>query len=63
MLKGDYLRQAVEIAIEGVPTILEIRFMCLFRSLSRLLFQYSLWTNLFDPVRHQVDLQKVEVSI
>jgi hypothetical protein len=36
-LKGDYLRQVVEIVIGGVPTILEIRFMCLFMSLARIL--------------------------
>jgi hypothetical protein len=28
MLKGNYLRQVVEIVIGGVPTVLEIRFMC-----------------------------------
>jgi hypothetical protein len=27
-LKGDYLRQVVEIVIGGVPTVLEVRFMC-----------------------------------
>jgi hypothetical protein len=26
-LKGHYLRQVVEIAIGGVPTVLEVRFM------------------------------------
>jgi hypothetical protein len=62
-LKGDYLRQVVEIVIGGVPTILEIRFMCLFMSLGRILLQGSVSTNLFDPVRHQVELEKVEVGI
>jgi hypothetical protein len=36
-LKGDYLWQVVEIVIGGVPTVLEVRFMCLFMSLSRIL--------------------------
>jgi hypothetical protein len=62
-LKGDYLRQVVEIVIGGVPTVLQIRFMCLFVSLGRILLQGSVSTNLFDPVRHQVDLSKVEVGI
>jgi len=62
-LKGDYLRQVVEIVIGGVPNVLEIRFMCLFVSLGRILLQGSVSTNLVDPVRHQVDLRKVEVGI
>jgi len=62
-LKGDYLRQVVEIVIGGVPTVLEVCFMCLFKSLSRILLQGSGSMNLFDPMRHQVDLRKVEVSI
>jgi len=62
-VKGDYLRQVVEVVIGGVPTVLEVRFMCLIMSLSRILLQASISTNLFGPMRHQVDLQKVEVSI
>jgi len=62
-LKGDYLQQVVQIVIGGAPTVLEIRFMCLFMSLSRILLQGSMSTNPFDPVRHQVDRRKVEVSI
>ena len=62
-LTGDYLWQVVEIVIGGVPTVLEVRFMCLFMSLGRILLQGSLSTNLFDPMRHQVDLRKVEVGI
>jgi len=62
-LKGDYLLQVVEIVIGGVPTVLEIRFMCLFISLGSILLQGSLSTNLFNPVRYQVDLRKVEVGI
>jgi hypothetical protein len=63
MLKRDYMRQVVVIVIGGSPTILEIRFMCFFMSLGRILLQGSVSTNLFDPVRHQVDLRKVEVGI
>jgi len=62
-LKGDYLRQVVEIVIGGVPTVLDIHFMCVFMSLGTILLQGSLSTNLFDLVRHQVDLRKVEVGI
>jgi hypothetical protein len=57
------MRQVVEIVIGGVPTILEVGFMCLFMSLGRILLQRSILTNLFDPMRHQVDLRKVEVGI
>jgi hypothetical protein len=63
MLKGNYLRQVVEIVIGGVPTILEVRFMCLVMSLGKIVLLGSVSTNLFDPIRHQVDLRKVEVGI
>jgi hypothetical protein len=62
-LKGDYLWQVVDIVIGGVPTVLEVCFMCLFMSLSRILFQGSVSTNLFNLMRHQVDFRKVEVGI
>ena len=62
-LKGDYLWQVVEIEIGGVPTVLEVRYMCLFMSLGRLLLQGSVSTNLFGPMRHQMNLRKVEVGI
>jgi len=62
-LKSDYLRQVVEIMIGDVPTVLEIRFMCLFMALGRIPLQGSVSANLFNPVRLQVDLRKVEVSI
>jgi len=62
-LIGDYLWQVVEIVIGGVQTVLEVCFMCLLLSLSRLLLQGSVLSNLFDPMRHQVDLWRVEVSI
>jgi hypothetical protein len=60
-LKGDYLWQMVEIVVGGVPTVLEVGYMCLFISLGRILVQDSISTNLFGPMRHQVDLRKVEV--
>jgi hypothetical protein len=62
-LQGDYLRQVVEVVIGGVPTVLEVSFMCVFMSLGRILLQGSVTTNLFDAMRHQVDLRKVEVGI
>jgi len=62
-LKSDGLWQVVEIVIGGVPTVLEVRLMCLFMSLSRILLQGSISTNLFGPMRHQVDLRNVEVGI
>jgi len=61
-LKGDYLWQVVEIVIGVIPTILEVRFMCLFMSLNRILLKHSVLTNLFDSIRHPVDFQKVDVS-
>jgi len=63
MLKGDYLRQVVGIVIGGVPTVLEVHFMCLFISLSRMLLQGSVVTNLFDPMKHEVHLRTVEGGI
>jgi hypothetical protein len=63
MLKGDSLWQVVEIVIGGIPTVLEVRFMCMFLSLGRILWQGSVSTNMFGPMRHQVDLRKVEVGI
>jgi hypothetical protein len=62
-LKCDYVWQVVEIVIEGVPTVLEVYFICLFMSLGRILLQGSVSTNVFGPMRHQVDLWKVEVGI
>jgi hypothetical protein len=62
-LKGDYLWQVVEIMIGGVPAVLEVCFICLFMSLGRILLQGSVSTNLFGPMRPQVDLRKVEVGI
>jgi len=62
-LKGDYLWQVVEIVIGGFPTVREVRFMCLFLSVGRILLQDSISTNLVGPMRHQVDLRKVVVSI
>jgi hypothetical protein len=62
-LKGDYFWQVFEIVIGGVPTILEVSFVCLFMSLSRIQLQGSISTNLFGSMRHQVDLGKVEGGI
>jgi hypothetical protein len=62
-LKGDYFRQVVEIVIRGVPTVREVHFMCFFMSLGRILLQGPVKMNLFDPMRHQVDLRRVEVTI
>jgi len=63
MLKGDYFWQVVEILFGGVPTILKVRCRCLFMSLFRILLEGSLSRNLFDPLRHQVDITKVEDGI
>jgi hypothetical protein len=62
-LKGDFLRQVVEIVIGGVPTVLDVCFMWLFMFLAGILWQGSVSTNLLDPMRYQVDLRKVEVGI
>jgi len=62
-LRGDYLRQVVEILIGAFPTVLQVQFMCLFMWLGRILLQGSVSTNLVDPMRHQVDFRKVEFGI
>jgi hypothetical protein len=62
-LEGEYWWQVVEIMIKGVPTILQVLFMCLFMSHGRVLLQGSVSTNLLDPMRYQVDLQKAEGGI
>jgi hypothetical protein len=62
-LKGDYLWKVVDIGIGGVPTILEVRFICWFLSLGRMLLPNSVLTNLFDRMRHQLDIRKVDVGI
>jgi len=49
-LKGDYLRQVVEIVIGGVPTVLEVCLMYLFMPLGRIRLQGSVSTILFNPV-------------
>jgi hypothetical protein len=50
-MTGDYLQQVVEIVIGDVPTVLEVPFMGLFMSHSRLLLRGSVSTNLFDPMK------------
>jgi hypothetical protein len=62
-LNGDYLWQVVVIVIGGVPTVLEVGFMCFFLSLGRKLLQGSVSMNLFGPMRPPVDLRIVEVGI
>jgi hypothetical protein len=62
-LKGDSFWQVVAIVIGGVPTVLEVRFICLFMSLGSILLQGSISTNMFGPMKHHVDLRKVEVGI
>jgi hypothetical protein len=57
-LKGEYLRQVVEIAIQGVPTVFEVCIMCLFMSLGRIMLQGSISMILFDPIGHQVHREK-----
>jgi hypothetical protein len=49
--------------IGGIPTILEVRFMCLFMSPCRIVLQGSVSTNLFGPMSHQVNLRKIDVGI
>jgi hypothetical protein len=63
MLNGDYIWKVVEILIGSVPSIFEVCFMHLFLSLSRILLQGFVLMKLFHPMRHQVDLWKVEVGI
>jgi hypothetical protein len=62
-LQSDYLWQVVEIGIVGIATVLEVRLMCFLISLGRILLEGSILTNLFDPMRYKVDLQKFEVGI
>jgi len=62
-LNSDYLWQVVEISIGGIPTVLEVCFMCWFLSLGRILLQGYISTNLLNPMIHQIDLRKVEVGI
>jgi hypothetical protein len=62
-MNGDYLLQVIEIVIAWVPTILEVRIVCLFMTVGRILLQHSVSTNLFSPMSHQVDVRKVHVRI
>jgi hypothetical protein len=62
-LKGDFLRNVVEIVIGGIQIILEVHFMCRFISLGRMLLQGSMLMNLINPMRYQVDLGKVTVGL
>ena len=62
-LKDIHSCQVVEIVIGGVPTVLEIRLMSMCMSLGWILLLGSVLRNMFDAVRHQVDLWNVEVGI
>ena len=62
-LTVDSLHQVVESLNGYAPTVLEIDFMCWFRSLGRILRQCSVSRNLVDPVKDPVDNEKVEVGI
>jgi hypothetical protein len=62
-LNSNYVLRVVEIVIGGVPPVLEVRFMCLCISLGRILIQHSVSTNLFNRLKHQVDLSKVDGSL
>jgi hypothetical protein len=59
---SDFLRHEGDIVIEGIPALHEVRFMCMFISLGRILLQGSVSVNLFDPMPHYMDLWKVEVG-
>jgi len=50
MLHSDHLRQERDSVIEGIPTIIEVRFMHMFMSRLSVTMKDSLLTNLFDPV-------------
>jgi len=63
MPKGDFLRQVVEIVIGGIPVMLEVRFLCMFMSLGGILLHCSVSTKLFNPMWHEVDIQKAEVGM
>jgi hypothetical protein len=63
MLQGEYPWQVVEIVIEGVSIVLEVRFMYLFMSLSRIVLQGSRWMNLFDPMRLLGNLKSASNSL
>lgn len=63
MLSGDYLWQGVELVIADIPSVLEVHFMCSFLTFGRILLQGSGSTNLYDPMRHPVDIWKVDVGV
>jgi hypothetical protein len=63
MLKGECLQQAVEIGFEGIPIVLEVRLLRLFIFLGGIQLKGFISTNLYDPLRHQLGLRKVDVGI
>jgi len=62
-LKCDFFWQVVEIVIGGIPTVIEVRFVCLFMFLGIILLQGFIPTTLFNQMRYKLDLQKVPVGI
>jgi hypothetical protein len=62
-LQGDYFWQVVEIVIGGIPTVLKVHCICSCIFLGRILWQGSVLKNVICPMRHQVDIQNVEVGI
>jgi hypothetical protein len=62
-LNSDYWQQVVKIVIGGVSTDLGIHIMCLFVYLSRMLLQGAISTTMFNTIRIQVDLLKVDVGM
>jgi hypothetical protein len=51
-LKGDPLKQEVQIVIGGIPNILEVHDMSLVMSLGKIPFEVTIMTNLFDLIRY-----------
>jgi hypothetical protein len=62
-LKCNYLCQDVVIVIGSMPTVFEIGFMSIIMSFGGVLLQGSVLMNLIPLMRHQVDLQKINVGI
>ena len=62
-LKREYLWLIVEIVIGGVSTILQVCSRCVIVTFSKILLQGSVSMNLFNPMKHQENLRKVEDGI
>jgi hypothetical protein len=61
-MKPEYLWRVVDIVIGGIQTVLEVGLLCLFMSVGRMLLYSSVRMNLFGPMKHQLDPQRVEGS-